>query len=136
MKIRALVACMGLCLDCLGMLAATAPLQLGSVRDSAQPAPAGGSGDSWGAVTSPDGRYILFGSTANNLVRTTNETPLQMTSAPRVNVFLRDRVAGTTTLVSVNLSATGGGNGDSIPKAISSDGRYACFESSASDLVA
>ena len=50
-------------------------------------------------------------------------------------MFLRDRTNGTTTLVSVNLTGTGGGNGDSLPAALSANGRYACFESSASDLV-
>jgi hypothetical protein len=37
--------------------------------------------------------------------------------------------------VSENLSGIGGGNGDSIPTGLSSDGRYALFESRASDLV-
>jgi Tol biopolymer transport system component len=40
------------------------------------------------------------------------------------------------TLVSVNLAGTGGGNGDSLPVAISTNGRYVLFESAASDLVA
>ncbi len=53
-----------------------------------------------------------------------------------MNVFLRDRINSTTTLVSLNLSGTGGGNADSFPTGISTNGRYALFESSASDLVA
>jgi Tol biopolymer transport system component len=38
-------------------------------------------------------------------------------------------------LVSVNLSGSAGGNGDSLPVDLSADGRYALFESIASDLV-
>ncbi len=111
------------------------PLQLVSVRDPAQEPPAGGSGDSLGPILSPDGRYVLFASAANNLVLTSNDTPLAALSPAKLNVFLRDRTNATTTLASVNLAGTGGGNGDSLPSAVSSDGRYALFESSASDLV-
>jgi Tol biopolymer transport system component len=116
--------------------ASSGPFQLISARDPAQAAPAGGSGDSWAPILSPDGRYVLFCSTANNLVESTTNNPLPMIPLAKLNVFLRDRANGTTTLVSVNLAGTGGGNGDSVPTALSSDGRYALFESSASDLIA
>jgi Tol biopolymer transport system component len=112
-----------------------APFQLVSQRGTVEP-PAGGSGDSWGANISPDGRFVLFASTANNLVLTTNGRALPIAGGPHLNVFLRDRTNRTTTLVSPNLSGTGGGNGDSIPTAISTNGQFVCFESSASDLVA
>jgi len=112
-----------------------AQFQLVSQR-GANPAPAGGAGDSWGAIISPDGRFVLFASTANNLVSTTNGLALPISGTSRLNVFLRDRMNNTTTLVSANLSGTGGGNGDSIPTALSTNGQFACFESSASDLVA
>jgi Tol biopolymer transport system component len=111
------------------------PLQLVSVLDPSQGPPAGGSGDSWAPVISPDGRYVLFASTANNLVLAGNTNPIPALFPPSLNVFLRDRTNGITTLVSVNLSGTGGGNGDSWASAISTNGRYALFESSASDLV-
>src|SRR5881397_2303016 len=88
-----------------------APFQLVSVRDASQAAPAGGSGDSWGPILSADGRFVLFSSAANNLVTTSNGNALPVLVAPHLNVFLRDRTAGTTTLVSVNLAGTGGGNG-------------------------
>jgi Tol biopolymer transport system component len=114
---------------------ATPPFQTVTVRDSGQAAPAGGSSDSFGAVLSPEGRYVLFASTANNLVQNSNGIALPLLLPPRLNVFLRDRVEGTTTLVSANLSGSGGGNGDSFPSGLSADGRYALFESSASDLV-
>src|SRR3989442_5842419 len=119
---------------CTGSMSA-APLQLVSVRDPSQPPPAGGNGDSWGPVLSPNGRFVLFSSTANNLVINSNGNAFPVLVAPHLNVFLRDRTARTTTLVSVNLNGTGGGNGDSIPTGISTHGRYACFESSASDLT-
>ena len=112
------------------------PIQLVSVRDPSQGPPAGGSGDSWTPIISPDGRYVLFASTANNLLVITNDTPIPARFPAPLNVFLRDRTNGTTTLVSVNLTGTAGGNGDSLPMGLSTNGLYAVFESSASDLVA
>jgi Tol biopolymer transport system component len=93
----------------------------------------GGSGDSGLSLISQDGRYLLFASTANNLVLTNNNN---FVLPCRFNVYRRDTVAGTTTLVSVNRGGTGGGNGDSFPSGISTNGQFALFESSASDLVA
>ena len=118
------------------LLAAQNQLQLVSARDNAQTAPAGGSGDSWSPIVSPDGRYVLFASTANNLTLTSQSNALPVSVSPRLNVYLRDRISGITTLVSVNAAGTGGGNGDSLPTAISTNGQYICFESAASDLVA
>src|SRR5690349_16862283 len=83
---------------------AAAPLELITQRDPSQPAPAGGNSDSLGAIPSPDGRFVLFSSSANNLVSTTNGTALPVLNPGKLNVFLRDRTNGTTTLVSVNLS--------------------------------
>jgi Tol biopolymer transport system component len=109
--------------------------QLLSVADPSQGITAGGSGDSWVPMLSLDGRYVLFASTANDLVLTTNNPPTPISSPLKLNVFLRDRTNGTTTLVSVNLTGLGGGNGGSLPADVSADGRYAAFESSASDLI-
>ena len=95
----------------------------------------GGSGDSGAPIISPDGHYVLFASVANNLAVNSNSLPLPILIPPKLNVFLRDRTNQTTTLVSVNLAGAGGGNGDSLPTGLSDDGRYALFESSASDLV-
>jgi Tol biopolymer transport system component len=111
------------------------PLQLISAADSSQGSSAGGSGDSWAPMITPDGRYVLFASTANDLVLTTNNPPTPISSPLKLNVFLRDRANRTMTLVSVNLTGLGGGNGGSLPGDVSADGRYAAFESSASDLV-
>jgi Tol biopolymer transport system component len=112
-----------------------APLQLVPGLDPAQAPPSGGSGDSWAPLISPDGRYVLFASTANNLLVASNSLPIPALFPPKLNVFLRDRTNGTTALVSINLSGVGGGNGDSWPTGLSTNGRYALFESSASDLV-
>ncbi|MEZ4589521.1 MAG: hypothetical protein R3D55_00030 [Chloroflexota bacterium] len=74
-----------------------------------------------------DGRYVVFGSRASNLVENdTNETG---------DVFVHDRTTGATTLIS---SATNGvpGNGNSGFPTISADGRYIAFVSGASNLVA
>ncbi|MES1180243.1 MAG: hypothetical protein ABUL66_00100 [Verrucomicrobiota bacterium] len=100
---------------------------------SSFPAKLGGNGDSGLSFISPDGRYVLFASTANNLTLTNR---FNLSEPFRFNVFLRDTLNRTTTLVSVNQNGTGGGNQDSYPAAISTNGQFALFESSASDLVA
>jgi Tol biopolymer transport system component len=96
---------------------------------------AGGGGDSSHPIISSDGRYVLFSSTANNLVVGPGGQEMQDYVPAKENVFLRDRQAGTTILASVNAAGTGGGNGDSWPCAISTNGQYALFESAASDLI-
>jgi Tol biopolymer transport system component len=97
---------------------------------------AGGGGDSYLSVISRDGRYVLFGSTANNLVTLGTNRPLPAVIPAPINVFLRDRVKGSTVLVSINFDGIGGGDADSVPIGVSTNGRYALFESSASNLVA
>jgi len=84
-------------------------------------------GQSATPVLSADGRYVVFASQASNLVAGD--------ANGRFDVFLRDRLAGTTERVSV---ATDGsqGNFDSIAPAVSADGRYVAFSSAASNLVA
>lgn len=84
--------------------------------------------DSSGPVSlSTDGRHIAFGSSASNLVaRDTNGTN---------DVFVRDRVSGTTTRASVAAHGTQG-NLSSAQPAISANGRYVAFGSIASNLVA
>lgn len=85
-----------------------------------------GNGDSGGGALSPDGRYIVFGSGASNLV--SGDTNGQG------DTFLRDRVLRTTRLVSV--SSTGRqANSYSSASGVSADGRYVLFESGASNLV-
>ncbi len=80
---------------------------------------------------SSDGRYVVFTATANDL-----------TSAPTIssgtitNVYVRDTVAGTTMLVSVDAAGSDGGNGNSADASISADGSEVVFQSDASNLVA
>jgi Tol biopolymer transport system component len=112
------------------------PMQLLSVPDASQPAADSGSGDSVAPIISADGRYVLFASTANNLVVIATNKPIPAISPAPMNVYLRDRVTSTTSLVSVNLAGTGGGNDNSWPIALSTNGQSVLFESSASDLVA
>lgn len=73
-----------------------------------------------------DGRYVAFASAA------TGFAPGDGNGAP--DVFVRDRVAGTTVLVSVALGG-GTGNGGSELPCISGDGLTVVFVSEASDLV-
>ena len=112
-----------------------ASLQLVSMRNPSFAPSASGGGDSGLPIITGEGRYVLFASTADNLVLTSSHGPIPAFFLARLNVFLRDRTNGATFLVSVNSDGTGGGNENSIPAAISSNGRYALFESAASNLV-
>jgi Tol biopolymer transport system component len=82
---------------------------------------------------SADGRFVAFWSDAPNLVR--GDRCADPPEAACGDVFLRDRKTGTTTRVS-----TGSGgrrpNGPSSEPAISANGRFIAFTSSASNLVA
>jgi Tol biopolymer transport system component len=87
-------------------------------------------GGSNGGIT-PGGRFILFSSSASNLVAGLAPPPSQSS-----NLFLFDRTTGTTTLVS---HAAGNSalpaNGISFEEKISADGRWIAFTSTATDLV-
>jgi Tol biopolymer transport system component len=80
----------------------------------------------FGISISPDGRYVVFESRATNLV------PGDTNGA--ADLFVRDRLNGTTERVSV---ATGGtqGNSYSYYPSLSDDGRYVAFASVATNLV-
>src|SRR5712671_426959 len=117
-----------------GIVCGVGNLQLVSARDSTMAAPAGGSGNSDLPIISADGRYVVFASTAGNLVSDPNAGPVSGLGPRSLQVFVRDRFAGTTSLVSVNLAGVPG-NGDSFPAAISTNGQFVLFESAAGDLV-
>ncbi len=85
----------------------------------------GNLGSDWAAI-SGDGYRIAFHSDATNLVSGDTNSAL--------DVFVRDRVANTTTRVSVDSSGTQG-NGLSGYPSISRDGRYVAFWSLATNLV-
>ncbi len=109
-------------------LANAAPVQLLSSRNPAVSLPAGGDGDSIAPVISPNGRYVVFSSVANDLTPGGNGRFV-------LNVYLRDRTANTTVLVSTNINGTGGGNDNSVLGQVSTNGQFVVFQSDASDLV-
>jgi Tol biopolymer transport system component len=76
---------------------------------------------------SADGRFVVFGSLASDLV-TTDTNGAQ-------DVFVRDRLLGTTTLISVNSAGTDSGNAASRFPILSADGTRVAFFSTATDLV-
>jgi Tol biopolymer transport system component len=84
-------------------------------------------GMSWYPAISADGRFVAFDSAANNLV------PEDTSNLGR-DAFVHDRDTGLTTLVSVASDGTQGDYVSGYP-AISADGRFVAFESSASNLV-
>jgi Tol biopolymer transport system component len=94
------------------------------VSAGAAGAPANGPSDH--PSISRDGRYVAFVSQATMLVRHDRNRS--------ADVFVRDLLDQSTTLIS--RSAGGGtGNGASASPAISADGRFVAFQSTASDLV-
>ena len=85
-----------------------------------------GGGDSSGPVLSSDGRFVLFESAASDLVNGDNNSA--------TDVFLRDMVSGTTTLVSANSKGQPGDRRSTVV-ALSSDGNTAVFRSDATTLL-
>lgn len=89
----------------------------------------GADDDSQNPKISADGRFVLFESRASNLVAS-------QTGAQVENVFLFDRTTGAVSLIShATASATAGGDAGSTASAISADGRWVLFSSSATNLV-
>jgi Tol biopolymer transport system component len=90
----------------------------------------GGDGDSFSPSISSDGRYVLFCSQATDL--------MQGAFTGRTQVYLRDMKKGKTTLVSVNsdlvLPSAGTAYMLGFP-CFTPNGKFATFESGASDLV-
>lgn len=122
-------------IGCLSGRVQAGDFQLISTVAPAQGPVSGGGGDSWAPIISPDSRLILFASTANNLLLASNNATIPPSFPSVLNLYLRDLQSATIALVSVNLSGVAGGNGDSLPADLSTNGRYALFVSSASDLV-
>lgn len=86
-----------------------------------------GNSDSIDGDLTPDGRYVIFVSTASDLAPGYNGTNKQ--------VFRRDMQTGTTILVSVINGTTGSPAGECAYPSISADGRYVAFQSFATDLL-
>ena len=90
-----------------------------------------------GVQMSGEGRFLLFNSPANNLVKgDTNRCTVDNTSPaePCADVFVRDMTTGSIERVSVSTSGRQG-NEVSAGIGISADGRYQTFDSNASNLV-
>jgi len=122
-------------------------LQTGTITlASATPGGAAGNGDSGEAVGSDEegtgyaisgnGRYVVFASLASDLVANDANNG--------ADLFLRDLQSGVTTLLTVNAAGTGSGSSISTVgeelvygrPAISDDGRFVAFSTTANDLVA
>ncbi|MBL8730567.1 MAG: PD40 domain-containing protein, partial [Planctomycetes bacterium] len=78
-------------------------------------------------VVSGDGRFVAFVSSATNLVSGDTNN--------RLDVFVRDLHAATTTRVSIGPGGVEA-NHDCIQPVISADGRFVAFASAATNLVA
>jgi uncharacterized repeat protein (TIGR01451 family) len=97
-----------------------------TIRVSVDSAWVEGNNSSYSTAISADARYVLFQSSASNLV--------VWDTNGQNDVFVRDTVAYTTTRVSVDSSWIEG-NGFSYPNTITPDWRYVLFSSTASNLV-
>ncbi len=102
---------------------ATADMELVSVGPGGQ-----ADGDAESPAITPDARHVAFSSTASNLID-------GGVAGGNWQIYVRDRTAGTTEIVSVS-NADEDGNGNSFTPSISEDGRYVAFSSEASNLVA
>ena len=96
---------------------AQAPIEVVDVADDGSIGNQGGFVDA-GAVVSLDGRYVVFTSLSTNL------SPLANGSAQQV--YVRDRVAGTTTLLSVNADGVAADSHSYAP-VITPSGRFVAF---------
>ncbi len=86
----------------------------------------GANGDSSLATITADGRYVVFDSAASNLVSDDMNF--------RSDIFLHDRVAGTTERLSLDDSG-GDPNNNSFDPQIMPDGSFMSFHSGATDLL-
>ncbi len=84
-------------------------------------------GPSQGPSISADGRYVVFQSTASNLV------PGDINNSS--DVFIHDLVAGTTERVSLNIYGGQTLDGSSGGACISPDGRYVLYSSSSTTII-
>ena len=83
-----------------------------------------GNGHSWSGGVSADGRFVIFDSTASNLIPNDNNGD--------TDVLVRDRKKGKTKRVSVR---SDGGPGEGVRSRISDDGRFVVFTSEHPNMV-
>lgn len=104
------------------------------VSRASGPAGVKGDDDSTRAAISSNGRFIAFTSSAENLTRHI-EDPAENNGFPTDDVYLRDTLTDTTTLVSRSGGVAGAkGDDSSFASSITPDGRYVGFSSSAGNL--
>ena len=96
-----------------------------NVRDDGTQA----NGSSFRPALSQDGQFVVFESTATNLIAGGTTTGV-------THIYRRDHTAGTIALVSVDSGGGNQGNGNSTQARVSADGRYVVFASDATNLVA
>ena len=99
----------------------------------------GNDNSDWPSPISANGTYVVFQSSATNLVPgsgsgTQNGVPSVVNSGAS-NVYLYDTQTDTITLVSAGLDGAAANGASYIPE-ISADGNYVSFESTATNLVA
>lgn len=98
---------------------------MGSLTSTDVPGVEGGAADA--PDVSDDGRFVVFASTGIDMTAGTDDNAFQ------IDIFLRDRLEGTTTRISNKDDGTQPGAGSYEPR-ISSDGQYVVF-TAASQLV-
>lgn len=84
-----------------------------------------GNNHAYNPAFSDDGRYVAFDSRSTSLVSPDSSV---------ADIFLRDTVSGTLTLISSSTADVAGNNTSTNP-AMSSNGRWVAFQSSATNLV-
>ena len=92
----------------------------------------------WPSTMSANGNYVVFESSATNLVAGSgagNQNSESSVVSGASNIYVYDTQTDTVALVSAGLNGTAA-NGESYFPAISADGNYVIFESTATNLVA
>lgn len=112
-----------------GAAAAAVPAAGETLTTSVDASSPGMAGDrnSVTSSVSADGRFVAFDSDATNLIGISNRGTSQ--------VYLRDMARGSTELVGLTSTGSLAGGGPSVDPAISADGRFVAFTSSAPDLT-
>ncbi len=128
-RARRRLAALGLAAALVGALALPASAAKDDLDLVSRAAGGPANGDSFQGSLSATGRYVAFASDADNLSGEDGDAT--------TDIFVRDTVTGTTTLVS-RASGLGGaaGNTSSVVPSISADGRRVAFHSSAANLSA
>lgn len=112
-------------LGCL-CLATAAPAQAGNVRVSLADNGAQPNGFSGLQAVSGDGRFVVFASNATNLIPG---------GSSGTQLFVRDLALGTTEIVSVSSAGAISNSSENGSAAISADGRFVAFQTTAANLV-